>query len=148
MSEIIGTLGVWTWFVLGTFLLILELIAPGAVFIWFGIAAFVVGLAALSLDIPWQAQILAFAVLSLALIYIYRRYFRTRTEESDRPFLNKRGESVVGQSFVLTEAIRQGRGKVRIGDTDWRVSGPDLAKGETVTVTGVDGALLQVEKAD
>lgn len=146
-GAIIGTLGVWTWFVLGTVLLLLELVAPGAVFLWFGIAAFTVGILALTVALPWQAQILIFAILSVVLIFAYRRYFRTKTEESDRPFLNKRGEAHVGQTFVLTDAITQGRGKIRIGDTDWRVSGPDLAKGDTVKVTGTDGAVLQVEKA-
>jgi membrane protein implicated in regulation of membrane protease activity len=146
-SAIIGALGVWTWFVLGTVLLLLELVAPGAIFLWFGIAAFAVGVLAMAITLPWQLQILVFAALSLVLVFVYRRYFRARTEESDRPFLNNRGEAVIGQSFVLTDAINQGRGKIRIGDTDWRVSGPDLPKGERVTVTGVDGALLQVIKA-
>lgn len=146
-GAIIGALGVWTWFVLGTTLLFLELVAPGAIFLWFGIAAFAVGTLALTVALPWQAQIVVFAVLSVVLIFAYRRYFRARTEESDRPFLNKRGESHIGQTYVLTDAITQGRGKIRIGDTDWRVSGPDLAKGESVKVTGTDGAVLQVEKA-
>jgi membrane protein implicated in regulation of membrane protease activity len=37
---------------------------------------------------------------------------------------------------------------VRIGDGVWKVSGPALAAGTTVRVTGVDGAVLTVQKAD
>ena len=53
----------------------------------------------------------------------------------------------VGRSYVLDEAIVNGRGKVRIDDTLWVVTGSDRGKGEWVKVTGVDGTRLVVEPA-
>jgi membrane protein implicated in regulation of membrane protease activity len=48
---------------------------------------------------------------------------------------------------VLDEPIVNGRGKVRIDDTLWTVSGSDRGKGEWVKVTAVDGTRLIVEAA-
>jgi membrane protein implicated in regulation of membrane protease activity len=62
--------------------------------------------------------------------------------------LNQRGLQYVGQVFDLVEPIENGVGKVRIGDGVWKVSGPALASGTTVRVTGVDGAVLTVQKAE
>jgi hypothetical protein len=37
-------------------------------------------------------------------------------------------------------------GKVRLGDTVWRVSGPDLGIRQKVRVIGTNGTILIVEK--
>jgi membrane protein implicated in regulation of membrane protease activity len=54
---------------------------------------------------------------------------------------------MIGQRFVLVEAIVNGRGKARVGDGQWLVTGPDLPAGSDVEVVGVDGALLKVRAA-
>ena len=46
---------------------------------------------------------------------------------------------------MVAEAIENGRGTVKIGDTLWRAEGPDAAQGARVKVTGTDGATLMVE---
>jgi len=51
---------------------------------------------------------------------------------------------MIGQRYVLIEAIVNGRGKARVGDGQWLVTGPDLPAGAEVEVVGVDGALLKV----
>ena len=86
-----------------------------------------------------------FAVLSLVAVFAARRYLRSQEGESDRPLLNRRALQHVGRSYVLAEAIENGRGKVKIGDTLWRVEGPDAPAGTQVTVTGADGTVLIVE---
>jgi membrane protein implicated in regulation of membrane protease activity len=53
----------------------------------------------------------------------------------------------MGKEYVLTDAIINGRGTMRVGDTAWRVTGADLPSGTRVRVTGVDGVLFIVEKA-
>jgi inner membrane protein len=49
--------------------------------------------------------------------------------------------------FPLEAAITNGSGKVRIEDALWDVDGPDLAKGERVRITGVNGLRLAAERA-
>jgi NfeD-like C-terminal, partner-binding len=44
----------------------------------------------------------------------------------------------------LVEPIVNGRGRIRLGDASWTVTGPDLSAGATVEITGADGVVLQV----
>jgi membrane protein implicated in regulation of membrane protease activity len=46
---------------------------------------------------------------------------------------------------VVEQAIENGRGKVRVGDTLWSAEGPDAPAGTRVTVTGTRGTVLVVE---
>lgn len=147
MIDIIVRLGVWNWFILGAAFLILELFAPGAFMLWLGLAALMVGLISFGIDWSWQVQLVAFSVLSLALIPVYRRFAPRVEKPSDSPLLNRRAESYVGRIFALEKPIVNGVGGVRIDDTIWRVRGPDGPVGMQVKVTRVDGADLFVEQA-
>ena len=51
---------------------------------------------------------------------------------------------VLGRQFDRVEAISKGRGRIKLGDSSWTVTGPDLPAGQTVEVIGADGAVLQV----
>ena len=54
-SLIVSTLteyGGWAWLIAGAALLILEVFAPGVFLIWFGVAAAVVGVVALNVELP------------------------------------------------------------------------------------------------
>jgi membrane protein implicated in regulation of membrane protease activity len=120
---------------------------PGAVAIWFAASAVVVGALLLVVPVPWQLQLVIFAVLGCVLLYVWRRMRPKDDNASDRPNLNQRGQQYVGQSFTLVNAVRGGTGKVTVGDTVWLVQGPELPVGARVRVTGVNGAVLIVEAA-
>ena len=146
--EALLSLGSWNWFILGVVLLALEMMVPGTFLLWLGIAAIVVGLISRVIDWSWQLQLIAFAALSVALIPAWRRFARRVDEPSDHATLNRRTEAFVGRVFTLEKPIMDGSGVVRIGDTVWRVTGPDCPAGSRVRVTRVDGADLQVEVAE
>jgi inner membrane protein len=137
----------WHWMVGAVALAALEAFIPGAVAIWFAAAAAVVGLLLVVIPLPWQWQWILFAVLGIVAMLIYRNYVRKHPETTEQPNLNLRGQQYVGTEFVLVEAIQQGFGKVRVGDTVWKVAGPELPVGARVRVTGVDGAVLDVTGA-
>ena len=142
------TLAYWDWFIGALALVILEIFAPGAVFMWLGIAAGVVGgVVFLAPEMDWKWQFTLFAVLSLVSIVASRRYLKRRPLETDHPDLNRRGAQYVGREFVLDEAMANGRGRMRVDDSTWRVEGPDLPAGSKVRVTAVVGAALHVEPA-
>jgi hypothetical protein len=46
---------------------------------------------------------------------------------------------------MLAAPIVDGHGQVKIDDTNWRITGPDLPSGTRVKVIGADGAVLKVE---
>lgn len=141
-------LGQWAWWVAATVLAILELLVPGIFFIWLAAAAAVVGLLLLVVDFPLTGQIALFAVLSLAGVWAARRYFVRFPIESDRPLLNQRAQTYIGQTYKLELAIQNGRGKLKIGDSFWLAVGPDLPAGSSVLVTGEADGMLIVEPAE
>ena len=120
---------------------------PGGIFLWLGISGVVTGLVALLWPMGIAIEVLVFGVLALVTIGIWLFYWRGRPVQSDRPLLNERAARLIGQEMLLNEPIRDGWGRVPIGDTHWRVSGPDLAAGVKVRVIGHDGAVLKVEAA-
>ena len=138
LERIFAELGPWNWMALGFALLILEILAPGVFLLWIGLAALIVG--ALSLMLweaafwVWQAQVVTFLALALVCALAGKKILGTRGVETDQPLLNRRGDQLVGRVATLTEPITDGRGRIKIGDTVWRVSGPDLPAGTKVRV--------------
>ncbi|GMU44521.1 MAG: NfeD family protein [Xanthomonadales bacterium] len=136
------------WIIAGLVLLLLEVFAPGAFLLWFGLAALVVGAAVWIVPVlPWQVQIVAFALLSTGALLGFRAWRSKRGPAPvDQPLLNKRTEQLVGRSFDLDEPIVNGRGKVKIGDALWTVVGEDLPVGTRIRVTGTREQMLVVER--
>lgn len=147
MIGLIRALGPWSWLIAGLVLLALEMLAPGMFLLWLGLAALLVGLLSFAVDLSWQVQILAFALFSLAAVPLWRRIARSGGEDIGNAYLNRRTEALVGQVFTLEKPIVEGRGTVRIGDTVWRVTGPDMPAGGRVRVVRAEGANLSVETA-
>jgi membrane protein implicated in regulation of membrane protease activity len=140
-------LGAWSWMILAVLLLVLEVLAPGIFLMWFGVAAALTGVLAFGFDIGWQWQLIWFCLLSLAAVLNALKYLRKHPLESERPLLNERAVQHIGQTFALIDPIHNGRGSVHIGDTIWRVEGPELPVGARVTVLGADGTVLKVAPA-
>ena len=139
----------WHWWILALGLIILETLVPGTFFLWMGISAVVLGLLAwLVPAMGWETQLMLFAILSLVSIVGWRIWQRKHPDETEQPMLNRRGEQYIGRVFVLESAIENGFGKVRVGDTHWRVRGEDMPAGTRVKVTGVDGIVFLVEAAE
>jgi membrane protein implicated in regulation of membrane protease activity len=133
------------WWILAVGLIILEVFAPGAFFLWLGIAAGVVGgLVYLMPDTGWEYQILIFSVLSVVSIVVWRKFFKGSPSDTDQPTLNRRGEQYVGRVFTLEEPVVNGQGKIRVDDSTWKIHGDDCPAGTRVEVTGVEGTVLHV----
>ena len=144
----IKALGPWAWWIAGLVLLGLEIAVPGNVLVWLGVAAVLTGALALGLDVGWQIELLVFAVLALVLVVVGRRFFARASAAGEEPLLNERATRLVGTVYVLTQPIVEGRGTIRVGDANWLIAGPDLPSGTRVRVTGHDGSVLQVVKAE
>ena len=147
LSEFFWNLGAWNWFVVAVALFALESVVPGVHFVWFGIAAVIVGALGLTIDIAWEWQLIAFAIISCITVFFARRYASPEVAASDQPELNLRAEQYVGRVVMVEEAISDGRGKVRVGDTVWNAQGSDTPQGARVKITGTNGTCLLVEHA-
>lgn len=138
----------WHWWLLGVLLLVLEMLAPGVFFLWLGVAAGLIGLLVwLVPAVPWQSQVLGFAILSVSLALLARVWLKRHPIQTDQPRLNRRGEQYVDRIFTLDDPISNGTGKLRVDDTTWKIRGEDCPSGTRVRVIGVDGVILLVEAA-
>ncbi|WP_156256756.1 NfeD family protein [Sandarakinorhabdus oryzae] len=133
----------WTWAVLAGVLATAELVAPGVYLVWLaGAAAATAAVALLGLDA--RALAICFALFALASLLIARRWMR-RPGPSMDDGLNQRGTRLIGARAVVEDAICDGLGRVKLGDSSWTATGPDLAAGTPVTVVAVDGNRVAVE---
>jgi membrane protein implicated in regulation of membrane protease activity len=148
IQSLLGELGPWNWMVLGMVLLVLEILVPGVFLLWIGLAALVVGAITLALwDAAfwtWEFQVVVFLALSVAAAFAGRRIMAGRVDDTDQPFLNQRAEQLIGRTATLREPILEGRGRIQLGDTLWRVSGPDLPIGAQVRVVSIRDSELVV----
>lgn len=148
LESILLELGPWNWMLLGFVLLALEIMVPGIFLLWIGIAAILTG--ALSLQLwdwgvwTWHIQVLVFLALALVAAYLGNKFAGSKQAKSDQPLLNRRSEQLLGRTATLAEPISDGRGRIQLGDTLWRVSGPDLPVGTRVKVVAVSSSELEL----
>jgi membrane protein implicated in regulation of membrane protease activity len=135
----------WLWAIAGLVLIGAEVLMPGVFLLWLGIAGLATAAIAAALPISLEVQLALFTVTALlscvAGWLVYRRSARGR----GHPTVNDPRARMVGSIGHVTEAIRDGQGKVRIGDSDWLAEGPDLALGAAVRVKALSGTILKVE---
>lgn len=137
------------WAAIALVLIAAETFIPGAFLLWMGIAAAIVWLVVLvAPGLGLLAQVVLFAALSVVAVLAYLKWGRGRERPSDRPLLNRRAEQLVGRVVALDRAIEGGRGRVKLDDSYWVVSGPELEAGVRVRVIGANGMVLEVRGVD
>lgn len=147
--DFFANLGAWGWLFAGLLLLALEIIVPGYFFLWIGSAAIAVGLIGL---VGMQGaglwtvsmQFIAFALLSIMAVVVGRRFYDPTNTDSEEPLLNRRAAQLIGKKATLIEAINHGTGRAKVGDTIWRVEGPDAAIGTVMIITEAHDDVLIV----
>lgn len=135
----------WFWLSLGLILGVAEMVAPGFFLMWLGLAALIVGLLDYAFPIAIPFQVALFAVLSVLTVFAGKKFLNDNPIATDDPKLNDRGARLTGEVVTVVEAITDGQGRVKVGDTEWNARGADAGVGAKVRVTGADGAVLLVE---
>ena len=130
------------WFIIGFVLTVLEIVVPGFVIFWFGIAGIVTGVVALLItNVP--AQFAIFAVLSGIMVVASQRIAKRWTHGSPKQVGSER---LPGSEGLVTEAIRPpAMGMVRVLGEDWRAEADAaIEAGRTVRVKKGVGTHLVV----
>lgn len=138
----------WILVVLGILLMVLEVITPGFIVMWFGIALIVAAIP-VYFQAPTEIVLATFAATLLLLTVFVRRIFISR-------FAHKSGvrtnvASLIGERAVVTEPIDKVRstGKVRVNKEIWTAQAEQdevIDLDQIVTVVRVDGVKLIVKK--
>lgn len=138
------------WLTLGGLLLAAEMLGGNGYLLWSGVAAVVTGLLVWLVPFGWELQGVIFAVLTLIAAWLWWLWLsrRVREQKPADASLNQRGQQLVGRRFILDNALVNGRGHMRVGDSSWPVSAEsDLPAGSKVEVIAVEGITLRVKAA-
>jgi membrane protein implicated in regulation of membrane protease activity len=137
----------WTWFVLGTLLLAIELVAIDAQFflIFIGAAAIVVGLIGmLGINLPVWLQWLLFAALAVAAVVTMRKQIYAKLR--NRP--DGKVETDVHQLVRLPEELEPGKSiRLEYRGASWtalNVGKNAIPAGEEGRIDSVDGLTLRI----
>ena len=137
----------WTWFVLGTLLLAIELFAIDAQFflIFIGAAAIVVGLIGmLGIALPPWLQWLLFAALAIVAVITLRKQIYAALR--NRPLAKVNTD--VNQVVRIPEELGPGKStRIEYRGTAWtalNVGKQAIPAGEEVRIESVDGLTLHV----
>ena len=140
-----GWITYWHWLALALVLIIAETLGAAGFLIALGMAAVTTGFLTSLFIITWQWQLVFFSVLSVFFAIVWWQFLKQRSATS-ATLINRPFESMLGRTVVLAEAIENGRGKIRVNDANWFVTGPDLPLGTRVKIISVqEGTLLVVE---
>ncbi|MCV9877832.1 NfeD family protein [Brenneria izbisi] len=137
----------WFWLSLGGLLLAAEMLGASGYLLWSGVSAILVGLLVWAMPFSWPWQGIAFAVLTIITALLWWYWLRKRTLAQPQNALNQRGQQLIGLRATLSEPIKNGFGRARIGDSTWRVaSKQDLVAGTHIEVIAVEGITLYVRE--
>jgi membrane protein implicated in regulation of membrane protease activity len=138
----------WYWLLLGLAFLGLETLTPGGFFfLFFGVAALIVGgLSLVGLAGPAWAAWALFSILSVLSLAVARRPLLARLQPKGGP--DDRRPELVGESATLLEDLAPGAvGKAELRGTTWNArnagTGP-LTSGQRCRVERVEGLTLWV----
>jgi membrane protein implicated in regulation of membrane protease activity len=135
------------WFLIGLALLLAELVMPGLIVIFFGVGAWVAGLAFLVFDLSFNSQLVVFMVTSLLSLLLFRKSLQQRWWEKRHP-VNELTDEFMGRTCQVTVPILPGPGggKVNFKGTTWKaLSNVEIPAGQTVRIIGKDSIILLVE---
>lgn len=140
----------WHWIVAGFALCLCELAVPAFVLIWLGISALVLGLLTAIIPMSLAMQISVWSVLSIILVVLWLRVFRSR----DKSTRAGTSDSAIGEVGLLVREVMPFQpGEVLfqrplLGSDRWScVSTAKLGAGSRVRVVKVEGNTLMIEAA-
>lgn len=128
-------------------LLILEVLTGTTYILWPAAAALIVALCAFILPIGWSMQFLLFFILSAVFLYLGHSHLKPKMKGGEPSDLNDRARSMHGMRVKAIADFDTGRGRVQVGDTQWRASmeDGDAKAGQELRVVNVKGTTLVVE---
>lgn len=140
----------WIWLVfigVGLVFILLELIVgldTGLDLVFIGTAFLIGGLISWPFKL-WGVTVIVTAIICVAYIFIGRKYVHKWTAVK----LEKTNiDAVIGSSGIVLKDIKRNTiGRVKVGNERWRAKAEeDITEGNEITVTGVTGTTLTVEK--
>ena len=139
----------WHWLALAVALAGLEMLSMSFFLIFPALSAALVALVVyVEPNLDWRVQVLIFAALSVVTTMLGRASLRKFRGTDGPPLVNIRGQTYLGRRVRTTDALENGRGRVRMDDTWWTahsMDGAPIPAEVLVEIADVDGATLKVK---
>lgn len=135
------------WFVIGFIFFLLEFVVPGFILFFFGIAAWLVAILTLFVDVSLNTQLILFLGIALVTVVLFRKWVK------DKLGMYREGPQVledeyIGKTALAETAITPGNnGKVEFKGASWDASSEDtIAAGQHVRIVATKSILLIVKQ--
>lgn len=134
------------WFLIGLVLIIAELVVPGVILVFIGVAAWIVAILDWCGVESFSIQMWVFGLVSIGLVVFARRYVKDWFRGSETTAEGHVDEEFVGKIVTVIESIEPGDfGKVELKGAQWKAfSDVSLAAGSKAEVIARDNITLQV----
>lgn len=147
LIAMLSSMNAWTWLIIGVVVLVAELFTGTLFLLWPAVAALIVGVTIFILPLGWEMQLLLFSILSVIGLFWGEKYLRPRLNRGAPSDLNDRAQSMIGSRVKAVSNFDTGRGRVKVGDTEWSATIKDgnPKKGDELRIVSVSGASVVVE---
>ena len=138
------------WFIAGLALILAEFLVPGIILVFFGTGAWITALTTwIGWTEGWTSQLLTFAISSVVLLIVLRRWFRSRFfgYVGDDHDPEKNIDEFEGQSVKVIADIEPGGtgGRVEFKGARWKATSDNsIPAGSQAVIIAVDGINLKV----
>lgn len=136
------------WMIVGFALLIVEMLTGTMYILWIAAAALITGVILFLIPgLGWSAQFLLFTLFTAVLMYFGHTILRPKMKGGEPSDLNDRARSMMGMRVKAVADFETGRGRVQVGDTQWRAAMEqgDAKAGDELTIVSVKGTTLTVK---
>jgi len=147
LIQLLSEMGGVHWLILAFCLLVAEVLTGTSYLLWPAAAAFIVGVIKFILPIGPEMQFLLFAIITAVLLFVGHKYIRPKVQGGEPSDLNDRARSMAGMRVKAVADFDTGRGRVHVGDSQWRASMEEgnAKAGDEMRVVSVKGTTLTVE---
>lgn len=147
MMQFLADMNGTRWLFIFFGLLILEVLSGTTYILWPAAAAVIVALCAFILPLGWSMQFTLFFILSAVFLYFGHTYLKPKMKGGEPSDLNDRARSMKGMRVKAIADFETGRGRVQVGDSQWRAAmdDGDAKAGQELRVVSVKGTTLLVE---
>jgi membrane protein implicated in regulation of membrane protease activity len=140
------------WFILGLAFLVIEVLTPGVMALFFGLGAWLVLLALALFDLPVWGQWALFSVSSILFLAFLRKHVikrfsarkQSKKDSLEEPMVASR---YLGQEVDVITGVLPGRpGQVELNGTLWQAKSPlALERGSRARIVGLEGLTFLIE---
>lgn len=134
------------WLIFGIGLLILEVMTPALISLFFGLSALTVALIVWLFPVSQVVQWLLFAVFSVGYILLLRKAIK-QVFKGDKEVSDRVSDEFAGRRAVVVEPVAPNKpGRVELNGCTWMAEAEAaLSKGQSVRVLKKDNLTLKVE---